>query len=85
MYATPSHIGIDDWAYKKGHTYGTAIIDLKNRRIIDLLPDREASSVEMWLRARTNIEIVTRDRYIKYATGIKSGAPDAMQVADRWH
>ncbi|OQP56372.1 hypothetical protein A3860_39945, partial [Niastella vici] len=82
----PSHIGIDDWAYKKGHTYGTAIIDLKNRKIIDLLPDREASSVEMWLRARCNcIKIVTRDRYVKYANGIKNGAPDAMQVADRWH
>ncbi|WP_240348464.1 ISL3 family transposase [Longitalea arenae] len=81
----PSHIGIDDWAYKKGHTYGTAIIDLKDRKIIDLLPDREASSVEKWLRAQSHIKLVTRDRYVKYANGIKNGAPAAMQVADRWH
>jgi transposase len=82
---TSTHIGIDDWAYKKGHTYGTAIIDLKERRIIDLLPDREANSVEMWLRKRTEVKVVTRDRYTNYAKGITNGAPCACQVADRWH
>ena len=81
----PTHIGIDDWAYKKGHTYGTAIIDLKARRIIDLLPDRESSSVENWLSHHGGIKIVTRDRYAKYARGVTKGAPSARQVADRWH
>jgi len=80
-----AHIGIDDWAYKKGHTYGTAIVDLKKRKIIDLLPDRETSSVESWLRNRSDVKIVTRDRYVKYAKGITNGAPSARQVADRWH
>jgi transposase len=80
-----THIGIDDWAYKKGHTYGTAIVDLKKRKIIDLLPDRETSSVESWLRNHSGVKIVTRDRYVKYAKGITNGAPGAKQVADRWH
>ena len=79
------YIGIDDWAYKKGHTYGTVIVDLKQRRIIDLLPDREAHTVEAWLKERPWVKVVTRDRYSKYARAAKYGAPTARQVADRWH
>jgi transposase len=80
-----THIGIDDWAYKKGHTYGTAIIDLEDRRVIDLLPDRATNTVETWLRKRCGIKVVTRDRYTNYAKGVTNGAPNACQVADRWH
>ncbi len=79
------YIGIDDWAYKKGHTYGTAIVDLKNRRIVDLLPDRESQSIQDWLSKQHGVKIVTRDRYAKYAKGVTEGAPKATQVADRWH
>lgn len=78
-------VGIDDWAFKKGINYGTAIVDLKRHRIIDLLPDREAGTVENWLKERPHIKIVTRDRYSRYAKGVTNGLPDAIQVADRWH
>lgn len=80
-----NEIGIDDWAYRKGHTYGTAIIDLTSRKIIDLLPDREAKTVEDWLKQRPDIKIVTRDRFARYAKGVSKGAPQALQIADRWH
>lgn len=78
-------VGIDDWAFKKGINYGTAIVDLNERRIIDLLPDREAVTVEKWLKPRPHIKVVTRDRYSRYAKGVTNGLPDAIQVADRWH
>ena len=78
-------VGIDDWAYKKGHNNGTAIIDLNSRKIIDLLPDRESKTVEDWFKQRPYIKIVTRDRFARYAKGVSNGAPQADQVADRWH
>lgn len=84
--AAPSEaLGIDDWAFKKGINYGTAIVDLKRHKIIDLLADREAATVEQWLKARTNIQVVTRDRFSRYAKGVTAALPEATQVADRWH
>lgn len=82
---TSGIIGVDDWAYKKGRTYGTIIVDLENRKIIDLLPDREAVTLENWLKVHPEVHTVTRDRASAYALGIKSGAPQAIQVADRYH
>ena len=58
----PRVIGIDDWAWRKGHRYGTIICDLERYRVIDLLPDREAGTVEAWLAERPGIEIVSRER-----------------------
>ena len=78
-------VGIDDWAFKKGINYGTAVVDLKQHRIIDLLPDREAATVESWLKSRPHVKIVPRDRYSRYAKGVTNGLPEAIQVADRWH
>lgn len=78
-------LGIDDWAYKKGNVYGTAIVDLVQHKIIDLLPDREASTVEAWLKERPTTKIITRDRFSGYATGITNALPYVTQVADRWH
>lgn len=82
---TSEIVGIDDWAFRKGVYYGTAIVDLEQHRVVDLLPDRESSSVEEWLSKRSHIRIVTRDRYSGYAKGIAKGLPGAIQVADRWH
>jgi transposase len=82
---TPQVIGIDDWAWKKGNTYGTLIVDLETRRPIDLLPDRNADSVATWLKRHPSIKIVSRDRGGVYADGITRGAPQATQVADRFH
>lgn len=83
--ATPRIIGIDDWAKRKGQRYGTIIVDLERRCVVDLLPDREPQTVAAWLAQHTSIEIVARDRSAQYAQGIQQGAPQAIQVADRWH
>lgn len=82
---TSGVIGVDDWAFKKGKTYGTVIVDLAKKEVIDLLPDRESATLSEWLKQHPEIKTVSRDRYGPYALGIKTGAPDASQVADRFH
>lgn len=67
-------IGIDDWAWKRGHRYGTIVCDLERREIIDLLPDREATTVEAWLREHPDVEIVSRDRGGGYGQAVARAA-----------
>jgi transposase len=81
----PTVIGVDDWAFRKGHNYGTIICDLEAGRAIDLLPDRAAETLKNWLQQYPSVEIVTRDRSKAYASGVSAGAPQALQIADRWH
>jgi len=78
-------LGIDDWARKRGQTYGTILVDLEDHRFVDLLPNRDAETVANWLQHHPTIEVVARDRSTEYANGIASGAPQAQQIADRWH
>src|SRR5215207_7040622 len=78
-------LGVDDFAFKKGDAYGTILVDLKRRRVVDLLPDRSAEPLEEWLKEHPGVEVVARDRSFVYARGIAAGAPEAEQVADRWH
>jgi transposase len=78
-------VGIDDWAWQKGLRYGTIMVDLERREVVDVLPDRSAETTGRWLGQHPGIEIVSRDRCGLYANGACQGAPQAQQVADRFH
>ncbi len=82
---SPRVVGLDDWAKRKGHSYGTIVVDLETREPIDLLDDRSAETVELWLKAHPTLEVVSRDRAEADASGATAGAPTAVQVADRFH
>ena len=82
---TPRVLGVDDFAFAKRRTYGTILINLERRIPIDILPDREAATLEKWLKEHEGVEIISRDRGGPYAEGAKLRAPDAQQIADRWH
>ncbi|WP_456683112.1 ISL3 family transposase [Bradyrhizobium sp. USDA 3311] len=84
-FVAPTVVGIDDWAWRRGQRYGTIICDLERNCVLDLLPDRNADSVARWLKRWPEIKVVARDRAGLYADGARCGAPDAVQVADRWH
>ena len=79
-------VGIDDWAWRKGHHhFGTIMVDLERGRVVDVLPARTADSLARWLAARPAIRLISRDRHGPYADGVRRGAPHAKEVADRFH
>ena len=78
-------VGIDDWAWRKGQTYGTILVDLEQHCPIDLLPDRTSATTQAWLGTRPEVQLVSRDRSVEYADAIRAGAPQAIQIADKFH
>ena len=78
-------LGIDDFAFRNGAEYGTIIVDLERRRVVDLLPEGSTESLARWLEEHPGAEVAARDRSHVYAQGISEGAPRAVQVTDRWH
>ncbi len=80
-----SALGIDDWSFRRGRTFGTILVDLTSHKILDLLPDCNAETAAAWMRKHPEIEIVSRDRGEDYAAAARLGAPQAIQCADRFH
>lgn len=81
----PRYVGVDDWAIRKGHTYGTILVDLERGRVIDLLPGRDGEALKQWLAENPQVKVVSRDRWSAYREAAEMSAPQAMQVADRFH
>ena len=78
-------LGVDDFAFRRGHAYGTVLVDLERHKVVDLLPERSQESLVAWLQKHPEIRVATRDRSNIYREGLSKGAPEALQVADRWH
>jgi transposase len=78
-------IGVDDWAYRKGQTYGTLICDLETHEVIEVLEGRDSETLENWLKGHPHIEIVSRDRATAYSSAVRNTLPAAIQIADRFH
>ncbi len=84
-YCPPRVVGIDDWSRRRGRRFGSIVVDLERQQPLALLPDRQPETVIAWLQQHPTIEVVSRDRADGYAEAIRRGAPQAQQVADRWH
>ncbi|MEV6013646.1 ISL3 family transposase [Streptomyces sp. NPDC051976] len=81
----PRVLGVDDFAFRKGRTYGTVLVDVEAGRVVDVLPDRTAETLAAWLTEHPGAEIVCRDRATAYTRAVREAAPDALEVADQWH
>src|SRR5215208_7334004 len=83
--ATPTLLGVDEWAYRKRLDFKTILVDLSTNRPLEVLPDARATTLASWLQDHPGVEVIARDRAGSFAEGARQGAPDAIQVADRFH
>jgi transposase len=83
--SAPEILGVDDFAFRRGRTYGAILVDLRTHRPVDLLPERTADALSLWLRTHPGVLVVSRDRSTELACGASDGAPEAIPIADRFH
>lgn len=81
----PRVLGVDEFAFRKGWHYGTVLVDVEAAHVVDVLPDRDAVTFAIWLREHPGAEIICRDRASAYSSAVRDAAPDAQEIADRWH
>ena len=84
-YTEVRKIGVDDWAWRKGVTYGSIVIDYENGWPIDLLVDRETESFRQWLEGHEKVSVVSRDRSTDYSSAVASTGRSINEVADKFH
>src|SRR5262245_27836265 len=82
---TPRVLGVDDWSFRRGQRMGTILVDLEQHRVVDLLPESTEQAFAAWLQAHPGVEMISLSGGEVYATGGRTGAPDAIHIADRWH
>lgn len=81
----PRILSVDDFSFRRGRSWGTVLVDLERHQLVDILPDRSSETFASWLTQHSGVEVVSRDRSGEYADAVKKAAPEAIQVADRFH